>query len=196
MFFLRLSCLLLTALAFNAHAAETHTNHSAVTHMPGGHAMHGKAPLESPGNEVFGAIREVIEKLEADPDTNWSQVDLEGLRRHLVDMLNFTVNVDVPLQRPIEKGFEAVVKPTTPEARQSLKRVFAAHPPQLKVETGWAMGIVEKDGSFIITVTTEKPSEVAKVRGLGYIGVMAIGSHHVHHHWMLATGQHPHGKEH
>lgn len=191
---IRLICLFLILPAITVNAAGTHSGHSAGSgghdhHM---HHMQEKAPLESPGNAVFGAIREVIEKLEADPATDWSKVDLEGLRRHLVDMLNFTVNVDVPVQKPIEKGFEAVVKPTTPDALESLKRVFAAHPSQLKHETNWDMTAVRKDDSFVVTVTTEKPEEVAKVRGLGYIGVMAIGSHHFYHHWMMATGQHPH----
>jgi len=39
-----------------------------------------------PGQDAFGAIAEVVRFLEADPETDWSAVDLERLRQHLIDM--------------------------------------------------------------------------------------------------------------
>lgn len=42
-------------------------------------------------------------------------------------------------------------------------------------------------------VTGSSPAEVAEIRGLGYIGLMATGAHHRRHHWMIATGRAPHG---
>jgi hypothetical protein len=41
-------------------------------------------------------------------------------------------------------------------------------------------------------VTTTKPDEVAKIRGLGYIGILATGAHHQAHHWAMARGINPH----
>jgi len=46
--------------------------------------------------------------------------------------------------------------------------------------------------NYIITATTAKENEIDKVRGLGYIGLMAYGAHHQPHHWMMATGKNPH----
>lgn len=34
--------------------------------------------------------------------------------------------------------------------------------------------------------------EAEKIRGLGYMGLLAYGTHHQRHHWHLVRGQHPH----
>lgn len=81
-------------------------------------------------------------------------------------MQNFTVNVEVA-QAPIENGFEAKIRPTTPAAAASLGRVSAAHPAFLEQETGWTMGVARRGGVYLVRVTTARPDEVAKVRGLG-----------------------------
>src|SRR6516165_7172350 len=38
------------------------------------------------GQDAFGAIQEVVQILEADPTTDWSKVNIDALRQHLVDM--------------------------------------------------------------------------------------------------------------
>ena len=40
----------------------------------------------SPGRDAQGAIAEIAGIREADPGTDWSRVDLEALRSHLIDM--------------------------------------------------------------------------------------------------------------
>jgi hypothetical protein len=152
----------------------------------------GSSPLTEPGNDAFGTIQEVIRVLEADPNTDWSKVNLESLRQHLVDMHNMTFNVTVLSQKPVDNGVEILVLPDSAAAGASLDRVFAAHPAQLEMETGWKMTVRKKDGKYDLVVTTQNLSEVAKVRGLGYIGILATGAHHQLHHWAMATGQHPH----
>lgn len=152
----------------------------------------GSSPLTEPGNDAFGTIQEVIRVLEADPNTDWSKVNLEALRQHLIDMHNMTLNVTVLSQKPVDNGVEVLVAPDSAGAGASLGRVFAAHPAQLERETGWKMTVRKKDGKYDIVVTTQNLSEVAKVRGLGYIGILATGAHHQLHHWAMATGQHPH----
>jgi hypothetical protein len=154
--------------------------------------MAAQSPLTLPGNDAFGAIQEAIQKLDADPTTDWSIVNVEALRQHLVDMHNFTINVEVLSQEPLDNGMRATVRPTTKGSDASLRRVFAAHPRQLKQETGWDMRVVNKGDRFIVTVTTDHPTEVSRIRGLGYIGVMAVGSHHQAHHWAMVGGGHPH----
>ncbi|MFI4923419.1 MAG: hypothetical protein ACHP6J_06875, partial [Burkholderiales bacterium] len=84
------------------------------------------------------------------------------------------------------------VLPDSAAAGASLDRVFAAHPAQLERETGWKMTVRKENDKYDLVVTTQNLSEVAKVRGLGYIGILATGAHHQLHHWAMATGQHPH----
>ena len=152
----------------------------------------GKIALLEAGNDAFGTIQEVIKKLESDPETDWSKVDIEALRVHLSDMQDMTINIEVISQNDIPNGVETTIKATTPRAYKALKRAFMAHPKQLKKDTGWNMKVEEKNKNFIIKATTSKKNEIAKLRGLGYIGLMAYGSHHQPHHWMIATGKNPH----
>ncbi|MGA9588894.1 MAG: hypothetical protein WBV11_03595 [Salegentibacter sp.] len=149
---------------------------------------HQDTPLSMPGNEIFGSIQEVIHQLEADPTTDWSTVDLEALRQHLLDMKAFTEEVSVISKEPVENGVQIKVKPQTERAAEALKRVFRMHPSMLKQEKGWNMSTKQEGGQWTMSVTTEKTSEVEKIRGLGYIGLLAEGAHHQLHHWMIATG--------
>jgi len=148
--------------------------------------------LTEAGNDAFGTIQEVIKKLESDPNTDWSKVNIEALRAHLSDMQDMTMNIEVLSQKNIPNGMEATIKATNPRAYEALKRVFMAHPDQLKRDTGWDMKVEESNQKFTIKTTTSKENEINKIRGLGYIGLMAYGAHHQPHHWMMATGKNPH----
>lgn len=154
------------------------------------HAMHSSdAPLTKPGNEIFGTIQEVIQKLEADPNTDWSKVNLEALRQHLLDMKAFTEEVAVVSRENIPMGTKVRIRAQTARAKPALKRLFSMHPAMIKKELGWDMKAEQADSEWIVTCTTDNPSEVEKIRGLGYIGLLAEGAHHQLHHWMIASGQ-------
>ncbi|KAF0191053.1 MAG: hypothetical protein FD165_2128 [Gammaproteobacteria bacterium] len=175
-----------TLLAAPVHAAEH-------AHQPHGSASDAAAPLTAPGNDAFAAIQEVVGKLLADPDTDWRRVDLEALRRHLVDMHNFTLNVEVTSQHAVDGGVEFTVEPATPDAAGSLDRLFSAHPAILKQESGWDMTAKKNpDGGYTARVTGAMPEDTAKIRGLGYIGIIAFGQHHQAHHWQMVTSTDPH----
>lgn len=154
------------------------------------HEMHAQStPLTKPGNDIFGTIQEVVQKLEASSNTDWSQVDLEALRQHLLDMKAFTEEVEVLSTDQIEKGTKITVRPRSERAVQALKKLFQMHPTMLKKEKGWNMNAIQNGDHWIITCTTSNESEVEKIRALGYIGLLAEGAHHQLHHWMIATGQ-------
>lgn len=145
--------------------------------------------LKMPGNEIFGTIQEIVKKLESDPNTDWSKVDLEALRQHLLDMKAFTEEVSVVSKKRIKQGVELRVKPETKRATAALKKLFAMHPAMLKKEKNWDMTAKPYNNQqWIITVTTKDESEVEKINALGYIGILAEGAHHQMHHWMIATG--------
>ena len=153
------------------------------------------APLTEPGNAAFAAVAEVVRALEARPDTDWSRVDLEALRRHLRDMERFTLHAEVVERTEVPGGVRVAVTGTDAAATRSVRRALTAHAPMLERETGWDAR-VETDGErTVLTVTADRAEDAAKIRGLGYIGLMATGAHHTRHHWMIATGRHPHGGE-
>ena len=151
------------------------------------------AVLTEAGTDPFAVIQEAIALLEENPDTDWSTVNIEALRLHLIEMQDMTLNVTVE-QQPINLGFMAVITPTTNRALQSMSQVLSAHPSQMKEETGWDMVVTNNNGIFTISVTTDQLQDVDKIRGLGYIGIMAYGSHHQPHHWAMASGENPHSE--
>ena len=52
-----------------------------------------------PGQDAFGALQEIVSILEADPHTDWSKVNLEALREHLIDMNEVTLRADAVRSR-------------------------------------------------------------------------------------------------
>jgi hypothetical protein len=84
-------------------------------HMPGmsheGHGMKAdgfSGDLREGGQSAFAAIQEIVSQLMADPTTDWSRVDIDGLRQHLIDMDNVTLRARVHVEE-VEGGarFEA-----------------------------------------------------------------------------------------
>ena len=58
---------------------------AAAQHDMSMHAAAGSVPTSS-GQAAFATISEVVRLLKADSATDWSKVDIEALRRHLIDM--------------------------------------------------------------------------------------------------------------
>src|ERR1700741_3730173 len=81
--------------------------------MMGAHAgMHATSTTpRMPGQDAFGAIQEIVQILDADPKTDWSKVDLEALRQHLIDMNEVTLKADAAAT-PIDGGLEIAVTGT------------------------------------------------------------------------------------
>lgn len=152
--------------------------------------------LTEAGNDAFGTIQEIITRLNADPKTDWNKVNIEALRLHLLDMHDMVLNIEVISQKAIQNGLKAIIKPTTKRAALALEKVFKAHPMQLKKETGWNMQVEKSNDQYILTTTSEISKDTAKIRGLGYIGLMTYGNHHQPHHWAMATGKNPHHMHH
>jgi hypothetical protein len=70
-----------------------------------------------PGQDAFGAIQEIVQMLQADPSTDWSKVNIDALREHLIDMNEVTLRA-VATQRPLDNGVEITV---TGEGRSSMR---------------------------------------------------------------------------
>ncbi len=181
-------CLISSSQVFaeNEHSAMHHQQMMKVT----------ESNLTQAGNDIFATIQEVIVKLNSNPDTDWSKVDIEALRQHLLDMNDMAVNVEILNRKPIKNGLQLTIQGTTARAEKTLVHVFKVHPMFLKRETGWDMQTQRYGKQFIVTTTTEKPEEVQKIIALSYIGLMAYGRHHQIHHWGMSTGQSPHSQQH
>ncbi|MCB1492068.1 MAG: hypothetical protein KDJ77_09775 [Rhodobiaceae bacterium] len=168
-------------------ATDTDMNHDM------GHAMtqdEAAAPVTEGGQAAFVAIQEIVARLMADPDTDWSRVDIEALRQHLIDMDNVTLRANVAVEE-IEGGARFVATSDVPRVVESIRAMVLAHVATMNGVEGWTMRSEIVDGGAALTVTGTDPE---RIRALGFIGLMTVGMHHQAHHLALATGQNPHGQ--
>jgi hypothetical protein len=84
--------------------ADQHRGMMPMTGQPGPSA--GSIAPTLPGQDAFEAIQEIVRILEANPKTDWSKVDLEALRQHLIDMNEVTLKSD-EAAKPIAGGIKS-----------------------------------------------------------------------------------------
>lgn len=160
-------------------AGMDHSAHMAAQQMP-----------TEAGQAAFAAIHEIVGMLVADPQTDWSKVNIEALRQHLIDMDNVTMRADVAAEdvpggaRFRVSGQGGVVG--------AIRRMTLAHAAMMQGAGGWTYAARELPGGAELVVTAKDPADAVKIRALGYIGLMALGSHHQKHHLMIAKGENPH----
>ncbi|MFW2545348.1 hypothetical protein ACN2XU_22200 [Primorskyibacter sp. 2E107] len=158
--------------------------HAHAGHMPG---LHEDTATEG-GQAAFAALAEIVARLAADPETDWDTVDIAALRRHLQDMDQLALLVEVN-EAPVPGGLKMTVHRDSPGA-EAAWRMVPAHAPVLTAETGWHSDVEVHETTIEWTVTSDMAT--AQVRGLGFFGLMATGNHHPAHHLAIARGRAPH----
>ncbi len=169
------------------HATMDHAAHSALlkqcqTQSP------GTLPT-SAGQAAYGALSEVVRILEADPATDWSKVNIEALRMHLVEMDEVTMRAQV-VQRIVPGGIEADVTGSGATAA-AIQRMVPNHSRALDAMPEYRSTTTQLPSGVRFTTTAEDPSDTARVtriRGLGFAGLLTTGDHHARHHLALARG--------
>jgi hypothetical protein len=162
-------------------------------HGAGQHSMMGMrggatGEPTMPGQDAFGAIQEVVQILEADPTTDWSKVNIDALREHLIDMNEVTLHA-AAAERVLDNGVEIAV---TGDGRtlEAIKRMVPAHIGEL-IKLGWNARTEDLRNGVKLTVITSDPKELTKLKALGFMGIMVQGAHHQLHHLMMAEGERP-----
>lgn len=182
---------LLGGTAF-ATAQTTHSSHGDSMD----HATHVQdrllqdTILTEPGQGAFAALSEVVRALEADPDTNWSRVDLAGLRAHLVDMDRLVSDTNVE-ETELPDGLSAIATGDI-DTIATLRRMVPAHAAQLAQDDRWTVEAIDVENGVELRVTGSDPAVVARIRGLGFFGLMASQDHHREHHMLMARGEDAH----
>jgi hypothetical protein len=159
-------------------------------------SQHAGALPTAPGQGAFATITEVVAILKNDPKTDWSKVDLEALRRHLIDMNDVVMNA-VVVKRDVPDGMEATVTGTG-RTGEAIRRMLSMHSMMLSQMSEYQATAVDVPNGVRFTVTAKNrnvPRQVARIRGLGFAGLLTEGDHHARHHLAIARGEgHPHGK--
>jgi hypothetical protein len=139
---------------------------------------------KEPGQSAYAAMGEAVRILMADPNTDWSKVDVDTLRRHLVDMDNVTMRAAVATIH-IPNGARFIVTGDANVA-QSIERMTKSHFAEPDVGSGWTMKTESRADGAAVTVTSADPAQAAKIAGLGFFGILTMGAHHQPHHLMMA----------
>lgn len=169
--------------------------------MPGqagdGHAQHMRAMPgmtagvpTMPGQDAFGAIAEVVRLLGADPATDWTKVDIERLRQHLIDMNEVVLRSSVQ-QTPVPGGLTMDITGTG-RTEQAIRAMLVPHAVELDRLPSLAARTESIAGGVRLTVLARSPDDakaVARIRGLGFAGLLTEGAHHQAHHLAMAKGQ-------
>lgn len=151
----------------------------------------GSGPLPTfPGQAAFATIGEVIAILRADSSTDWSKVNLDALREHLIDMDDVVMHASVA-KTNVPGGFEARV---TGQGRTvaAIRRMVTNHAAALEAGDRYHAAAAVIPGGARLTVTARQSSDaaaVAMVRGLGFAGILTEGDHHPRHHLAIARGE-------
>jgi hypothetical protein len=155
-------------------------------------AMQGMTAGEPtmPGQDAFGAIAEIVRILEADPATDWGKVDLERLRQHLIDMNEVMLRAAVKAA-PVPGGLAMDITGTG-RTEQAIRAMVVPHAVELDRMTEWSARTESIPGGVRLTVVAKKaddPALVARIRGLGFAGLITEGAHHQPHHLAMAKGE-------
>ena len=186
------SRILAVAVAFLLPVA---TSAQAHEHRP------GMTPRETtptqPGQATFAAIAEVVAILVADPATDWSKVNIEALRQHLIDMDDVTMRSEVK-QESISGGAQFTV---TGSGRTvaAIQRMARAHGTMVAGDSAQRVTVEQVPSGARVSVVMRDASDtaaVARIRGLGFHGLLTTGDHHGPHHLALARGAAPAGHAH
>lgn len=186
-----LRTILLTSLIALPAAAQSTMDHGTMI------AGMGMTPVVEPGQGAFAAIEEIVLTLAADPNTDWSTVDIAGLREHLRDMDLVFIHAEVEVEG-VENGQRYII---SGEGRvlQAIRNMAIAHAGVMDGVDGWHYSTETPAGlsasaipNSVAMIITVPPQDLPKLKALGFFGVMADGMHHQDHHWMMATGADPH----
>jgi hypothetical protein len=158
--------------------AGMHEHEGMGTPVMHGAGPSGGTPTES-GQAAFGAIQEIVRMLLKDPMTKWSNVNIDALRQHLIDMDELTLHADAK-KEPIQNGLRILV---TGSGRTlgAIQRMVPMHAQDINGLHGWAVQAKAVPDGEELTVTGNSAADTQKIRALGFMGVMVLGTHQMHH---------------
>lgn len=169
-------------------AASMHAHTPGMSHDSAMAASSSAMPTRA-GQEAFATIGEIVRILNADPRTDWSKVDLEALRQHLLDMDDVTMRA-VVRSTTIEGGAVFDVQGTG-RVRDAVRRMASSHGAMITAADGFSWESVDTPTGARVTVRALTAGDVAtaqRLRALGFVALLTLGDHHTSHHLGIANG--------
>ena len=163
-------------------------NATAMDHSS--HAAGSSSGAIPPGQAAYATMAAIVAMLEADSTTDWSKVNIEALRQHLIMMNEVTLGARAR-QTSIPGGASMEVTGDGHVA-ESIRTMLRNHSEMLATEGPYRASVDDIPGGVRWVVTAANPGDartVAKIRGLGFAGLLTLGDHHTRHHIALARGE-------
>lgn len=191
--------LIAAALVPSMLAAQEREHRPGMSHDSSSMALHAATASspQQPGQAAFAAIAEVVRILEADSTTDWTKVNIEALRQHLIDMDDVTMR-SVVVQENVAGGARFVVTGTG-RTVEAIRRMSTVHAAVLGTESTMRATVEELPSGTRVTVVAARPGDSrleARIRALGFVGLLTTGGHHGPHHVAIASGTPPAGHAH
>jgi hypothetical protein len=176
------------ALVFaSASSVAAAQNMSGMDHAS--HASGARSALPA-GQDAYATIAAIVAQLEGDSTTDWSKVNIEALRQHLIVMNDVTLHARSQ-QSNVPGGASMDVTGDGTTAA-SIRAMLHAHSTMLGQIGPYRSTVTDIPGGVRFVVTAANPQDqatVARIRGLGFAGLLTLGDHHTAHHLALARGQ-------
>jgi len=163
-------------------------NASAMDHAS--HAGASSSVAIPPGQAAYATMAAIVAMLEADSTTDWSKVNIEALRQHLIVMNEVTL--EARARQTSILGGAAMDVTGDGHVTESIRTMLRNHSAMLAMEGPYRSTVDDIPGGVRWVVTaanTDDAKAVAKVRGLGFAGLLTLGNHHTPHHIALARGE-------
>ena len=158
------------------------SQHNAMTTVDSSIAI----PVEA-GHDGFAAIAEIVKMLSENPDTDWSKVNITRLHNHLLDM-DLLVSGATVKEQEVSEG---MIFNVTGESKvlNAIQQMVPAHSIELSKIPEYTAITETINNGIALTVTSKDDQIITKIKGLGFFGLMATGSHHQVHHLRMAVGE-------
>lgn len=176
----------LIASLFFAPLAASAEGMDSTNHMQHGSVQNQSGLNVEAGQSAFAAIAEIVTLLETDPATDWSKVNIQALRDHLLDMDRVTLDTRVAVD--LISGGAIFIVTGDAETAKAAQRMMLAHAPFLAKATGFRVEAHPLATGAGWRVVSDKASDQNRIRALGFYGLLAVGAHHQPHHLALARG--------
>ncbi len=176
-----------SGVQMGAQSGMNHGQHGAGGAGTGqmGMVQAGQMPATEPGQGAFAAIGEIVAALEANPDTDWSKVDINALREHLRDMDAVILDAEATAtQIPSGMKFDVTGQG---RVREAIQRMVQGHAAVMEGVNGWSYTAEPTDTGATLAVQVPD-QDLIRLQALGFFGILTSGMHHQQHHWMMATG--------
>ena len=167
-------------------ATEKHNGHKpAMKH----NAMENNdVQAKEGGQATFAALVEIVSLLEQDDNTDWSTVDLDVLRAHLLDMNQLILNTEATKSTNGDTQIQFDIRGTTASI-PSIHRMVPAHSRFIEQSRGWVIDPELNEVGAKLTITVNNASTLSRLNALGFYGFMSLDSHHQAHHYRMAVGR-------